>query len=124
MYLETIGITNYRDFSLQIRFHRKFDIYFRQNTKKSHEFRRNMFALLLHSTVMGNSLSLMFWWITRGLLVSLQYVTRALTLGFLQFSLALLVSSTRLVSFTHWLTEFLKSTTPQLDGKKIFGNYR
>ena len=36
-------------------------------------------------------------WITRGLLVSLQYITRALTLGFLQISLALLVSSIRLV---------------------------
>ena len=68
---------------------------------------------------MGNSLSwIMFWWITRGLLVSLQYITRVLTLGFLQISLALLVSSIRLVWFKLWLTEFLKSTTPPLDGKK------
>ena len=79
---------------------------------------------LSYLNLMGNSLSLMFWWIARGLLVSLQYITRALTLGFLQISLASPVLSTRLVSFTHWLTEFLKSTTPPLDGKKIFVNYR
>ena len=45
--LETIGITNYRDFSLQIRFHWKFDFF----SSKSREFRRNTFALLLHNTV-------------------------------------------------------------------------
>ena len=32
------------------------------------------------------SWSWMFWWITRELLVSLQYITRVLTLGFLQIS--------------------------------------
>ena len=44
-----------------------------------------------------NSLSWIFWWITHWLPVSLQYTTRVLTLGFLQISLFLLVSSIRLV---------------------------
>ena len=49
--LETIGITNYRDLSLKIRFHRKFNI-FRLKAKKSCEFRQNTFALLLHNAVL------------------------------------------------------------------------
>ena len=41
--LETIGLANYHDFSLKIRFLRK--------ARKS-EFRRNTFALVLHNTVL------------------------------------------------------------------------
>ena len=48
-------------------------------------------GLLFKLNSMENSLSRMFKWITRELLVSLQYITSVLTLGFLQISLVLLV---------------------------------
>ena len=48
--LNTIGVVNYHDFLLNIRFHQQFNI-FCQKIKGSRKFRRNIFALLLHNTV-------------------------------------------------------------------------